>query len=310
MANDGGVHASRKRRLVLAGKEMARKAIFRLPPSEARWLMFLAVHHRLPHLTHPTTFNEKVNWRVVFDRNPLLVAASSKVESKDLVEQWAPGVRVPTTLWHGVDLDELADVEADRRWVLKASHRSGCVLTGAAGGLDPAQLKERTRGWLDEAEYRDHALWAYGQVRREYILEEWIDELAAFPIDYKFFVFAGRIGMIQVDTGRFGDFRRNLYTADWTPLPYTFTHPRGPETSPPANFAEMCAVARDLGSRFDFIRVDLYNIDGRIYFGELTAYPAGGFSHWPRELDMRIGAYWQLPALRPAPWRLRWATGT
>lgn len=298
---------SLRQRLEAAGKDLVRRAIFRMPPAEARWLMFAAVHRRLPHLTNPKTFNEKINWRVVFDRNPLLVAASSKVESKALAKRWAPEVRVPRTLWHGDDLDELAQVRTERRWVLKASHQSGCVLTGGPDELDPERLKAQTRGWLDETEFKDYALWSYSQVRREYVLEDWVDDLADFPTDYKFFVFAGNIAMIQVDVGRFGALRRTLYTADWTPLPYTYTHPRGPEDPPPPNFQAMCAAARDLGAHFDFIRVDLYNVDGRIYFGELTAYPAGGMSHWPHELDAMIGGYWQLPVLRPQPWRLRWS---
>ncbi len=296
-----------KVRLAAEAKDLVRRAIFTLPPPEARWLMFAALHRRLPHLTNPRTFNEKVNWRVVFDRNPLLVAASSKVESKELAKQWAPQIRVPKTIWHGADLNDLAGVSTDRRWVLKASHRSGCVLSGTPDELNPERLRAQTQGWLEETEYKKYALWGYSQVCREYILEECVDDLAGYPVDYKFFVFAGRVAMIQVDVGRFDTFRRNLYTADWTPLPYTYTHPRGDVTPPPPNFQSMCAAAQDLGARFDFIRVDLYNVEGRIYFGELTAYPAGGLSHWPHELDKEIGNLWQLPVLRPAPRRLKWS---
>lgn len=290
------------------GKNLARAAIVTLPTPQARWLLFAAAHRRLPHLRNPKTFNEKVNWRAAFDRRQLLVSASSKVDSKMLARQWAPEILVPNTIWHGAELDELANVTTSRRWVLKASHRSGCVLAGQPNELDPVRLKGETRGWLEEYGFKSHALWAYGQVRREYILEDWIEDLDSHPVGYKFFVFDGRIAMIQVDTGCSGEIRRNLYAADWTPLPYTYTHPRGAKTPPPPNFEIMCDAARNLGAEFDFIRVDLYNVAGRIYFAELGAYPEGGLSRWPRDLDRKIGAFWSLPARSSVAWRLRSAT--
>lgn len=287
-------------RATRAGKRFVEKAILKLPPPQARWLLFTLLYRRFPNFREPKAFNEKVNWRLAYDRRPLLVVASSKVASKDLVRRLAPEIMVPRTLWHGEDLDELRSVVTDRRWVLKASHRSGCILAGNPSELDPDRLKAKTQGWLDEFEFKRYGLWAYSLVRREYILEDRIEDLDDFPVDYKFFVFAGRIGMIQVDVGRFGNFHRNLYTADWTPLLYTYTHPAGPLTPPPPNFAAMCAMAGKIGADFDFVRVDLYNVDGRIHFGELTVYPAGGSSHWPRELDIEIGSYWTLPSLPDA----------
>ncbi|MCU0895439.1 MAG: hypothetical protein MUD06_14200 [Rhodospirillales bacterium] len=284
-------------RAAAAAKRLANEAINRLPPVQARQLVYACYYRRLPNLSEPRSFNEKVHWRVAHDRRPLLVQASSKVESKELAHRLAPEIRVPRTLWHGDDLNELARLKVDVRWVLKASHRAGCILVGTPEELQPERLRELTKGWLDEFEFRRYGLWAYSRVRREYILEELIDDLESPPIDYKFFVFAGRIGMIQVDVGRFGDFHRNLYTEDWTPLPHTYTHPRGPDMPRPPNWDAMCTAARKLGACFDFVRVDLYNVEGRVYFGELTIYPSGGCSRWPEELDMEMGALWSLPSL-------------
>lgn len=278
-------------------KRLATEAISKLPPPQARRLMYACVYRRLPNLRDPKLFNEKVNWRIAYDRRPLLVQASSKVESKELAARLAPEIRVPRTLWHGDDLNELAGLKVDVRWILKASHRSGCILIGRPEDLKPDQIGELTSGWLDEFEFKRYGLWAYSRVRREYILEELIEDLESAPIDYKFFVFSGRIGMVQVDVGRFGEFHRNLYTEDWALLPYTYTHPGGPEMPRPPNWDVMCDAARKLGELFDFVRVDLYNVDGQLYFGELTVYPSGGCSHWPEELDMKMGALWTLPHL-------------
>jgi hypothetical protein len=275
-------------------REYVRRGVVGLPLPLSRRMLFLANYGYIPNLRNPRTFHEKLNWRIAYGRDPLLVVASSKVQSKQYAQEVAPGVGIPRTLWHGDDLHELQKNLQDK-WVLKASHRSGCTLFGDGPSIDATALAAATDGWLNEHEWKRHRLWAYKHVRRELILEERLPSLEDAPVDYKFFVFSGVVGMVQVDTGRFGSPRRHLYDADWTSLPFAYTHPRSEPCEPPPRYQGMCAAASRLGARFDFVRVDLYNIYGDTYFGELTAYPAGGLSHWPRELDEYLGQFWRLP---------------
>lgn len=273
----------------------ARRLAIALPLPLSRWILLLQEYRRIPRLIHPRTFNEKVNFRIIHDRRNILITASSKVDSKEYVANLQTGVEIPMTIWSGTDLCELVATNIEKSWVLKASHRSGRLVSGGPGKFKIEVPSTEMDEWLEEREYRDNGLWAYRDVKREYILEERIGDGSSFPEDLKFFVFDGRVAMIQMDHGRHGKHSRNLYTADWEPLPWVYTHPRGQDCVAPAKLDEMLRIASAIGKDFDFIRVDLYCVDQVIFFGELTVYPAAGLSPWPTELDFMIGKYWDLP---------------
>jgi hypothetical protein len=275
-------------------KLTARAAIMLLPLRYARRAIFWANYRRSLHLDAPRTFNEKVNWRIVNDRRAVLATFSSKVASKKWARDRCATLAVPRTLWHGTDLGKLATVEIPGPWVLKTSHRSGLVIFGD-GPVDVESMTRATRGWLRRRLLREGRQWAYSRVTPEFILEERIGHTDEVPNDYKFFVFDGQVHLVQVDRGRFGQQVRNLYSPTWEELPYTYTWPAGPPIPPPATLPEMLHAASTLGEGIDFVRVDLFDVDGVVYFGELTVYPGGGLSHWPVELDEWLGQHWRLP---------------
>lgn len=273
-----------------------RRAVVRLPLRLSRYLLLLQEYRRIPRIAKPRTFNEKVNHRIVYDRREILRIASSKVDSKAYVEQLGTGVYVPRTYWVGTDIDELAGLRVATQWVLKASHRSGRLIHGNPGPIDPRQLELDVAEWLADAEYAGNRLWGYREVRKELILEERVGAPESFPDDLKFFVFDGRVEMIQVDHARGVNHTRNLYTATWQALDWVYTWPRGPVEEPPENLAQLLEIAKELGAGFDFVRVDLYNVDGQPVFGELTVYPGAGLSPWPPALDFALGDKWILPS--------------
>ena len=117
------------------------------------------------------------------------------------------------------------------------------------------------------------------------------------PIDYKFFCFNGAPKMVQVDYGRHSEHRRNLYDLDWKLIDGRYVYQNKKEVDDkPKNFDTMCRIAQALSSEMDFVRVDLYNVDGKIYFGELTHFPEGGFGRFlPESLDRLLGTFWTVP---------------
>lgn len=280
---------------VRSAKLFARGAIGLLPLPVSRRLLYRINYGSSLNLENPRSFNEKVNWRIVYDRRPVLPVLSSKVLSKDYVRSVCPEVRIPRTLWHGDRLEDLRTLDVHGQWVLKASHRSGDVIFGE-GAPDVQQLRRATKGWLRRHGQLVGRQWAYSQVRPEYILEERIGAPNDVPADYKMFVFHGSVELIQVDRGRFGEQTRNLYTREWEPLPFTYTWRMGPVDPPPQNLLRMVEIAAKVGAQLDFVRVDLFNVEGEIFFGETTVYPAAGLSHWPRTLDESIGRHWHLPS--------------
>jgi hypothetical protein len=271
---------------------LPRGVVHRLPLRLKRAVLYREAHGRWPR-RRPRTFTEKVNWRVVHDRRPLIGRLGDKLAMRDHAAEVLPSLHIPSLLWSGTDVGALAAAALPERWVLKPNHGTMRVHIGA-GRPDVAELRRITTGWLDEPLYRSRGEWVYSQARRVLLVEEFLGS-GEPPADYKCLVFGGRVALVQVDTGRFADHRRRLYTRDWTPVDVAEDVAPGPPAPPPATLPRMLEVAEALGAAFDFVRVDLYDVDGEVWFGELTPYPGGGLDRFDPVLDERLGALWQLP---------------
>jgi hypothetical protein len=274
-------------------ERVPQSVVRRLPLRLKRAVLYGQAHGAWPADRRPQSFTEKVNWRVVHDRRPLIGQLGDKLAMKQYAARVLPALSVPRVLWTGTDAADLARVDLPPRWVLKPNHGTTRVHIGT-GRPDAAELARITTGWLDEPLFRDRGEWVYSQARRLLIAEEFLGS-GQPPADHKFLVFGGRVELIQVDTGRFGEHRRRLYTPDWTPVDVVEAVAPGPVTPPPRCLAEMTEVAEALGADFDFIRVDLYDVDGEVWFGELTPYPGGGLDPFDPALNRLLGASWQLP---------------
>ncbi len=268
-------------------------AVLGLPLPLKRAVLFRRAHGRWP-ARPPRTFTEKVNWRVVHDRRPLIGRLGDKLAMKEYALDVLPSVNVPRVLWTGTDVTQLTGADLPERWVLKPNHGTMRVHVGT-GTPDVAHLRDVTRDWLDEPLYRSRGEWVYSQARRLLLVEEFLGADGEVPADHKLKVFGGRVRLVQVDTGRFGAHRRRLYTPDWQPVDVDEAVAAGPVTPPPASLPAMVGIAEQLGRAFDFVRVDLYDVAGEVWFGELTPYPGGGLDRFDPELDRVLGAAWQLP---------------
>lgn len=108
--------------------------------------------------------------------------------------------------------------------------------------------------------------------------------------DYKFFCFNGEPFCVQIDTGRYDGHRQNFYDMQWQSLGVHCSYPEGEGVRKPDGFEEMKTLAAQLSKDFPFVRVDLYNVGGKIYFGELTFYPSAGYGLFkPEAFDEELG---------------------
>ncbi len=268
---------------------------------------------------------------MLHDRRPLLTTFADKAAARDYVARVAGPEYLAEShglLAHG---DELQRAPLPREFVAKVTHGCGGTMIvsedAPAGGRvvwgerHVPGPKSPTTGWhrvfthpdelrwgeivaMFEAwlswNYSELSLeWAYLNVPPRILVEELLPGPApgASPSDYKLFVFNGRARLVQVDTGRHVDHRRDLFTPDWSHLPAEYDYPRSdiPPLRPPS-LAKMLDVAETLGAETDFVRVDLYDVGGRIVFGELTNYPdAGTPSFTPAAFDDQLGSCWRLP---------------
>lgn len=254
---------------------------------------------RLATFKAPETFTEKVNWRLLNDRRPILAFTCDKAATKEHVLSSGVDIQVPEQLWFGTDLAEFAALELEGDWVLKPNHRAGGVVIFGSGRPDLQALQTQTAGWMKSYEAEVLSQWAYTQARPGFIAERRIGESDVAPVDYKFFVFDGVPRLVQVDTDRFQGHQRRFYDPGWAAQPHRSMHPLGPVIDRPEHFEEMLRLAGALGEPFDFVRVDLYDTAGGVFFGELTPYPGAGLEPYePDDLDRRLGSYWRLPSLR------------
>lgn len=286
-----------------AARSDLRKRYFRLlariPLRLRRTLLYARRHHRLPRFEAPRTFNEKLGWRILHDRRDELVWTCDKQRMKQHAAERSPGVAIPQTLWFGTDLEALERIELPDRWILKPNHRCGSLVHRGSGQPDAARLVRETHGWLGGRQSTALGEWAYDAARRAFLVEEWLGEADGSPPgDYKVYLFDGVPAFIEVTADRFSSFREVLVAPDWRPFEASYGDPALELPERPALWDELLRVASEIAAGFDFLRVDLYVARGRVWFGEVTPYSAGGLDPFTdRRIDERLGAMWRLPEL-------------
>lgn len=260
------------------------------------------IHGEFPNLISPATFNEKLVYRILFDRRAVLTQIADKAAVRSYVESRL-GPQILSKLYYlttrpdTIPFDQLPD-----KFVVKPTHGSGSVqVVTDKSALDRAALIKTCTGWLNHNYYEDGREWVYKNIKPRIMVEEFIDDgTGAAPNDYKLFVFGGAVEFIQVDGGRFTNHRRRLYTPTWEKLDVLFMYDDISGDVPrPAHLAEMLAAAEALSRDLDFVRADFYDTAERLYFGELTTTPECATGRFrPKEFDRYLGGRWKLSARR------------
>lgn len=276
-------------------------------------------------LANPRSFSEKICWRKIYDRNPLLPCVVDKYAVRKYVadalgERRAQNVLVPL-LFETNEPTKIPFSALSGNYIVKANHGSGMNVIMLAGiGLETRQIVERCQNWLTVPYGFYMHEWAYQKVKRRIIVEPLLDDgTGQPPREYKFQMFHGKCALIQVLISRswydgVNDFGSNAlpsltyFTPDWSWLDVSWKYywldvvfPVEPAQAPPDELDEMIALAEELARPFDYIRVDLYSTPHGIKFGELTPYHlTGNAAITPLAFDYELGQKWRLPAHR---WR-------
>lgn len=281
---------------------------------------------RLWRTRRPVTFTEKVRYKMLRDRRPLLVAFADKAAVRGYVAAAVGEERLPRLLALVDDPGELARLDLPEEYVVKPTHGSGAALVVSAAAPAGATLPEPDRAWV-YARVRPEAVdrpalvalgrawvsrlygdgpnreWVYGQVPPRVLVEELLSGPdGEVPDDCKLFVFHGTCRYVQVDRGRFTERTQDFFDRDWVHLPLSGGPPWAePAIGRPERLEEMVAVAERLGRDTDFVRVDLYALPDRVVVGELTSSPAAGDSPFhPASYDREFGRHWRVPRRYPA----------
>ncbi|NJC05387.1 hypothetical protein GGQ97_001180 [Sphingomonas kaistensis] len=244
-------------------------------------------HRRLAQLQKPLLFTEWVQHRKLHDRDPRMPILADKVRAKTFVAGSLGEGWVTPTLWEGATLP--TEPAWDFPYVVKSRHGCGQFRV-VRNREDHAEAIEQSRRWMRQSYGAWLDEWLYGEIERGLLVEPYIGDAAALPVDYKIFVFGGRARFVQVHLGRGEDHRWIVLDPDWNRVsPPT----EDPDPERPATLDRMLEAAERLAAGFCFVRADFYEIGGQPRFGELTFYPGSGLERVePPRLDLLMGLLW------------------
>ena len=256
-----------------------------------------------PDLKNPKTFNEKLQWLKLHDRNPLYTTLVDKYAVRQYIadkigeEYLIPLVGGPWNSVKEIDFDALPE-----QFVLKCNHDSGgLVICRDKSSLDREDVKQKLDQHLKANYYMSSREWPYKDVSPCIFAEKYmVDESGVELKDYKWYCFNGKPRFLLITTDRAAEDVPTKYTyfdMDYNMLPFYNSGPHADKPIPkPGTFAEMKRLAENLSADMAHLRVDLYDINGKVYFGELTFYDSSGMAKFdPPEWDEKIGSWLKLP---------------
>lgn len=236
------------------------------------------------NLKNPKTMNEKLQWLKINNRNPKYTVMVDKILVKDYVAKLiGPEYVVPIIkIWDNIE--EIDFKALPDKYVLKTNHsggNNGVIICKDKTRLNISTALAKLKKSLKADIYKYYREWPYKNVKKRIFAEELLEDSSGNLNDYKFYCFNGYVDCVlvcvdrQIGCPKFYFFNENWelkrYNKRGLQAPDDFTLPK------PANLSTMFRIASKLSEGIPFVRVDLYNVEGKIYFGELTFFPASGF---------------------------------
>ena len=244
------------------------------------------------NLKNPKTYNEKLQWIKLYDRNPLYTVLVDKYRVREYIKsKIGETYLIPLiNTWNNVK--EVDFGLLPNQFVLKCNHDNGVIICKDKTSLDIQRVKEELEYHFNRDYYKKLREWPYKNVPRVILAEKYIEDSNGELVDYKFFCFNGIVDCVMLCTNRkSGHANYIFYDLNWKRLLYQNDEPKlDNEIVKPKNFSEMVQIAKKLSVGFKQVRVDLYNVDGKVYFGELTFFNMSGFdTDISLETDLKWG---------------------
>ena len=253
-------------------------------------------------LDNPKTFSEKVNYKKLFDNSHLIPITADKVKVRDYVREVLgdeEGDKILVPLLIVTDNPkEIPFNNMPNNIVIKSNHGSGQnIFIRNINEVNKNDIINECMYWLNRPYGLFGHEWYYLYINRKVIVEKIInDNNGNIPWDYKFYIFHGKAELLHVDFDRQKRLKRTFYEPrTWKYLNIKYKRDMGPKIEKPKNLAKMIEIAEALGAKFDFVRVDLYNVNGQIYFGEISHGITSGMGKFePENIELELGKKWKL----------------
>lgn len=281
-------------------KKKGDNALQQLSDKEAIIDLYKTYSGKVPDLENPKAFSEKQQWMKLNYHNPLMTTCADKYEVREYLKQKGYGHLLNGVLGIYDSIEELDIAKLPIQFVLKATHGSGWNLICT----DKSKInwwiwKKIMNVWLQNNIFWPGREWPYKNMKPRIIAEPYLKDSSGQLMDYKLFCFNGKVHFIQANKGRGTDnHAQNFYDLGWNILPFGKNFKPRPDIDIPApvNLKEMAAIAADLVGDIPFVRVDFYEVNDKIIFGEMTFYPKSGLPDFtPPEYDGILGDLLVLP---------------
>lgn len=273
-----------------------------LPDKIYLQIYYRRIFGRKLNLKEPKTFNEKIQWLKLYDRNPTYSKMVDKYEAKNYVENKIGKEYIIPTLGVWEEFDKINFSELPNQFVLKTTHDSGgVVIVKDKDKMNLVKTKKIIEDSLNNNYYLQGREWPYKNVKHRIIAEKYMVDESGYELkDYKFFCFNGIAKVMFIASDRQNtneETKFDFFDMEFNHLPFTNGHPNSNKIIiKPKSFEKMKKLAEILSEGISQVRIDFYDINGNIYFGEMT------FSHWsgfvpfiPDEWDYRLGSMINLP---------------
>lgn len=267
-----------------------------LPDKLYLQVYYFAQFHKFINFKNPKTYNEKLNWLKLNDRNPEYTKMVDKYEAKEYVKNIIGEEYIIPTL--GV-WDKFDDIDFDKlpnQFVLKCTHDSeGLVIVKDKSILNKKEAKEKIEKAMKYNFFYIGREYPYKNIKPRIIAEKYMEDNTYHELyDYKFFCFDGEPKLLYVATGRQkGQTTLDFFDLDFNHLNIQLHYPNSKETiEKPLNLNKMIKLSKNLSKGLKHVRIDFYEINGKVYFGEFTFYNFSGLSKFNDDKwDIEFGKY-------------------
>ena len=277
------------------------KYAMRIIPDRAYIQMYYFAHFKkFCNLKNPKTYNEKLNWLKLHDKNPIYTRIVDKFEAKEYVKDIIGDQYIIPTLGVWDNFDDIDFDELLQQFVLKCTHDSeGLVIVKDKDKLDKEMAKNKIESALKQNFFYIGREWPYKNVKPRIIAEKYMeDHIDGELRDYKFFCFDGEPKAMFVASDRASDnVKFDYFDLNFNHLDIKQKYPHAEQPlRKPVTFEKMIELSKVLSKGFPHVRVDFYEVDGQLYFGELTFYHFSGFMPFePNKWDKIFGDWIKLP---------------
>lgn len=258
------------------------------------------------NLENPQTISEKLQWIKLYDRRPLYTLLVDKYLVKQYVTERIGEKYVIPLIGSWTDPEEIDFDNLPNQFVLKCNHNSGTgmfICKNKSEIKDYSRIKRALRRGLKEDKYLLTREWPYKNVKRRIIAEKYMEDIETGELrDYKFFTGNGKVKGMFIASDRQAvneETKFDFFDSDGHHLPFQNGHPNALITPKlPTHFEEMKQLAEVLARGIPEVRVDFYEANGQVYFGEMTFFHWSGFTPYsPEEWDLKLGSWIELPQM-------------